>query len=389
MVDTHAILERLPDYRDRLHEMRETILANLVMVGEIPAPTFQEQDRVKFLQDRFTENGLQNVSTDEVGNAVGIHPGSDGGGNILAVAHVDTVFSETADHSVTVEADHAMGVGIGDNALGLAALVSLPRILEHLGLQLQSNLILLGAVRSQGRGDLEGIRFFLENSTVPIFAGVSVEAMQLGRLSYTSIGMLRGEITCQVPEEYDWTRFGAFSAIQSLNDVIDKLMSIPLPRKPRSSIVLGSIRGGHAYESVATEAVLRFEIRSESEEITDEVRERIENICAEVSTQTGADVSVDFFARRKPGGLEFSHPLAAFGREAFKALGIEPRVSSTLSEVTAFTDRGIPALRLAITRGESFKSGRDRLEIEPIFAGIAQLVGVLEAIDGGLCNDNG
>lgn len=389
MADPNDILEQLPSYPEALMALQEKFLTNLVMVGEIPAPTFGEERRVRFVQDRFIEAGLQSVSTDEIGNAIGILPGANGDRNILIVAHVDTMHPETADHTVTLEAGHAVGIGIGRNAMGLATLMTLPDVLETLGLEMGANLILLGPVRSVGRGDLAGIRFFLEHSQAPIEAGLSIEGMQLGRLSYSSIGMIRGEIVCQVPEEYDWTKFGAFSAIQTLNEVIDGLMGIALPRKPRTSIILGSVEGGRSYDIAATEAKLRFEVRSESWELVEDIQRRVEDICAEVATHTGADVAADFFASRRPGGIEFSHPLAAFARRVHQTLSIEPRVSSSLSEVSAFTDRGIPALRLAVTRGETFKNGRERLEIAPMFKGLAQLVGVLQAIDDGICHDDG
>lgn len=382
------ILEKLPDYEKRLRELRESILSNLIMIGEIPAPTFKEEFRVRFLQDRFAESGLPNSSTDEVDNAVAIMPGSEGRQNILLVSHLDTVFSEKVDHTVTVEADRVVGPAIGDNALGLAILASLPMICEHLEIELRNNLILLGATRSLGRGDLEGVRFFLENSTVPIVAGISVEGFQLGRLSYTSAGMLRGEIACQVPDEYDWTRFGAMSAIQAINEVLNGIAEIPLPRRPRTSIILSTIEGGTSFDTIATQSTLHLEIRSESGEMADEVRSRIEDICAEVSSQTAAEVSADFFSRRLPGGIQFNHPLALHAREIMKHLGVEPRISSSVSEISAFTDRGIPAVRLAITNGENINTLRERLQIEPIFTGIAQLLGVLLAIDAGLCHEH-
>ncbi|MFW5857530.1 MAG: peptidase dimerization domain-containing protein [Planctomycetota bacterium] len=388
MPEPNELLDQLPAYADALQPLQEMLLTNLVMVGEIPAPTFGEEGRVRFMQDRFTEAGLQNVASDEIGNATAILPGAKGDRNILLVAHADTTFPAAADHTVNLETGTVSGLSIGRNAMGLAALMTLPDALGALGLELDANLILLGAVRSVGRGDLAGVRFFLEHSQSPIEAGLSIEGMQLGRLSYSSIGMIRGEIVCQVPEEYDWTKFGAFSAIQTLNEVIDGLMGIALPRKPRTTIILGQVEGGRAYDIAATEATLRLEVRSEAQDLVEDIRARIEDICSEVAAHTGAEVTADFFASRRPGGMDFSHPLAHYARRVHQALTIEPRVSSSLSEISAFTDRGIPALRLALTRGETFKNGRERLEIPPMFKGLAQLVGVLLAIDNGICHED-
>lgn len=223
---------------------RDIMLANAVMIGEIPAPTFHEDVRVRFMQDRFSECGLQHCSTDEVGNGFGVLPGKTGERRILLVAHADTVFSEKVDHTITMQADRMIGPGVGDNSLGLAALASLPQLLDACGIRLQSDLILMAASRSLGRGNLEGLRFFLQNMKEPIHAAICVEGVQLGRLSYSSIGMLRGEISVRVPEQYDWTRFGAAGAVITLNDIINKINRIRLPKRPKTSIVLGSIEGG-------------------------------------------------------------------------------------------------------------------------------------------------
>ena len=127
------ILQSLPGWRDSLGELREMILANAVMCGEIPSPTFEEDDLVRFLCDRFTEAGLGNISTDERGNAAGIVAGTEGDRQLLVVAHVDKIWDKTDDHTVTVGTDTLTGRGIADNGLGAAVLATLPAVLEHLG----------------------------------------------------------------------------------------------------------------------------------------------------------------------------------------------------------------------------------------------------------------
>jgi len=72
------LLEDLPARCERLRELREILLANAVLVGEIPAPTFGEDTRMRFVMDRFNECGCQNISQDEAGNAVGIIQGGSG-----------------------------------------------------------------------------------------------------------------------------------------------------------------------------------------------------------------------------------------------------------------------------------------------------------------------
>ena len=357
------------------------------MIGEIPAPTFGEQRRVEFLCQRFSECSLHNVSPDEIGNALAILPGTgENEESIALVAHVDTVFSEGTPQSVSLRADRVIGPSVADNSLGLAVLTTLPMLLDELNLTLRSNLIFVGAVRSLGRGNLEGTRFFLQNNTMPLKAGICVEGAQLGRLSFSSNGMVRGEITVTVPEEYDWTRFGTTSAVMVLHNIVERIGQIPLPQQPRSRIVIGSIHAGNSFNRIPTHAVLRFEARSESGEIVQEVRQRMQDIVGEVSSRSRARISLDILAECEPEGLEISHPLVRCTNGILTELGVKPEVSPSISDLTAFIAKGIPAVTLGISRAENINELNESVEIYPIERGLAQLIALLVAIDGGFCN---
>ncbi len=382
------IISDLPAVREVCLSLRETLLANLVMLGEIPAPTFKEEDRINFLLQRFSECGLNNTSSDEHGNGLGILPGKNRERNILLLAHADTVFSDRRDHTVSVHADKMCGPGIADNSLGLAVLATLPTLFDKLGIELDSGLVLMGAARSLGRGDLEGTRFFLENNKLPLTGGICVEGVQLGRLSYASAGMLRGEITCQVPEEYDWIRRGATGAILVMNDVINRILGIALPRKPKTSIVLGSVEAGEGFNIIPTEATLRFEVRSEDSGIVERVSGELEDIVEDVTSQTGSEVTLDVVARREVAGLKIGHPLVKQTRHIMNALGLHPHITPSISELSALIAKDVPAITLGITDGERLHEERESVTIEPIFTGLTQLIAVLLAMDGGFCDES-
>ena len=378
------IIASLPDISSKVEEFREIILANLAMLGEIPSPTFHEEQRIAFLLNRFTELGL-NASADEVGNGIAIIEGKKGNKNIAITAHADTNVHENVNHTFTILPDKVNGPGVADNSLGVAVLASLPYLLEKLDIQFNANLILISDTRSLGRGNLEGIKHYLNNSKHTIHHGICIEGIKAGRLSHKSIGMLRGKISCEIPEQYDWSRFGSSSAILTLNEVINKINDIRLPKRPKSSIVMGSIEGGNSYNTIATSARLKFEIRSESEELTQEIGERIEEIVSEVSSGPKETVSLDIVAKRGPGGISFSHPLVKSSLKIIDSLGVKPRLAPSTSELAAFIEKEIPALTIGITSGDRIDETKESIDIEPVSRGIAQIIGILKAIDGGCC----
>nr|WP_286670595.1 M20/M25/M40 family metallo-hydrolase [Fodinibius salsisoli] len=356
------------------------------MVGEIPAPTFEKEDRIEFLLNRFKEAEIAHNSVDEAGNGIGILEGSSNKESILLVAHADTVFDSKVDHTIQIQPKTVQGPGVADNSLGLAVLATIPTILEELDIELSHNLILMGATRSLGRGNLKGLRFFLSHFDQPLKAGLGIEGVELGRLSHTSIGMRRGELTCEVPETYDWSRFGDASAILTINELINRINKIKTPQRPRTSIVLGSIEGGSSF-TTAKKAKLQFEIRSESSELVQEIHQNMREIVEEVSSRSGDRIELDIFAERRPGGLKFSHPLVKRTRQIMDHLDIESRPGPSTSELSAFIDQEIPAITLGISKGSNVRGKDETVEIEPIYTGIAQIIGTLLAIDGGYCEE--
>ncbi len=378
--ELQSIIEGLPQQLEKLRDLRELVLANAVMLGEIPAPTFGEESRIRFLQDRFTESNLQNISTDEAGNGTAILPGRTGERNILISAHADTIFDASVDHTMSVQEDRINGNGIADNSLGLAVVASLPTILERLDIQLDANLILLGATRSLGRGDLAGLRFFLENAKTPIHAAVCLEGVHLGRLSYSCLGMLRGEIICT-------SKLDSGGAIAVMNRLISRMLAIRIPQEPRTSIILGSLNAGKGFKSPPLSATLRFEIRSEQSGLVGELLEELNNIIDELNAETESELSLQVLARRSPGGIGFTHPLVRSIRQIMQELNVQPRMAPSVGDLSAVISRGIPGVTLGLTHGFNKDPGMESVEVEPLFAGIAQVVAAIQSIDKGVCDD--
>lgn len=373
--------ERVLSCRERLRTIREILLANIVMAGEIPAPTGGEGNLTRFLSDRFTESGLNNISLDEAGNVAGVLPGTSGKRNLLVAAHVDKIWADTEDHTVQVGVGEMSGRGLADNALGVAVLATLPLMLTRLEVELESNLILLGTTKSLGRGDLGGMRFFLENSDWETHSALCVEGIDLGRLSYSSQGMARGEISVSVEEDSSSPDLAASGAIAVLAEIMDRLMELNRRDYPSIVILTGMMEAGSGYNVPPGSGCIGFEIRSASALKVKKVEREIKSMVEATGERSGVSASVEMIAHRQPGNLGKRHPLASAAQRAMRALEIEPKVEPSVSELAALLDHGIPALTLGITRGQHRHSPEETILLDPIFDGLAQLVSVLLFMD--------
>ena len=381
--------EDISRFSEKLKPLRERLLANLVMIAQIPAPTGNEGQRVQFLLDRFAEAGLSDAASDEAGNAVGRLTGKRGNRTILLVSHLDTLFPISQDQNVTVEADRVVGHGVSDNVLGAAIVSMMPVILKQLGIELNCDLILLGTTRSLARGNHAGLRFFLDHIPRKIDFGICVEGIQLGRLNFFSIGTVRADISCTVRPFAEPSRsYGSESALVVLNHIINRILGIATPDRPYTKINIGKVRAGVSYDVEPDHAELGLEIVSHSDEMIEDITHQITNIVAEMSARHAVDAHLDVFFSAQAGGIPFAHPLVRNVLDVMQTLNIEPDQGHSPSELSELIGRGIPSVTLGITRGEKARKKRDDyVLIEPFLVGVAQLVGVILAMDRGACDE--
>ena len=383
--DFGNLLNDLPTQIEKLGEIRKLVLTDAVLLGEIPAPTFNESDRIRLTVDRFRENGLEDPEIDEHGNASAVLPGSEGGSSILVMAHADSVFDANTQHVLNVGPDSITGPGIADNAIGLATVVALPKLLKMLDITLKDELILLANTKSLGKGDLEGARYFLETKQRPIRSGICVEGATQGRLSYSGLGTLRGEIRLEVPSNYDWNRFGSSGAVGHLTRMVNQLLEIPLPKEPKTKMVLGGLTCGTTYNKTPRRGVLRFEITSEADEVLDELKQKVDDLCQQCALENGTLVNLEIVARRPNCSIPFTHPLVKATRSIMNEIGITPQVIPSTGDLNVLIEAGYSGVTLGLTEAENLGEINETIFLDPLQAGIAQLLTLLQAIDQGLC----
>src|SRR5690242_20013619 len=112
-----------------MKNMAERVIERAIEIQQISAPTFDEKRRGEFVRSLFLEEGLTDVSMDEVGNVYGRWSMDDGQllekKPLIVSAHLDTVFPAETNLEVKREGGKVFGPGLGDNSLGVAALFGL------------------------------------------------------------------------------------------------------------------------------------------------------------------------------------------------------------------------------------------------------------------------
>jgi len=381
-------LTQLPGLVDEIKSLKEIIITNIVLIGQTPAPTFKEKKRSKIFRERLAEFQVDEVTTDGYRNPIGIVRGTDSSKPpIFVLAHLDTFYEGDQTLNYTIKENTITGAGILDNSIGVGVIASLPLIFKKLDLQFESDIVLAGTIQSIGKGNLRGVRHLLKTWPTPIRGGICVEGIELGRLNYYSDGMIRGEIACSISDERNLLTDYTPNAIIILNEVINEIMNLKTSQRPRSRIVIGKMTGGANHGKIAPEANLGFEIRSDSYKIVKKLYGEIRDVVEGMSHENEVDLNIKTISNLRASRLKYNHPLVKHSAAVIEALGIKPVSRPTESALSIFLSHKIPAVTLGITYGENRYFENATMEIEPMYQGIAQIIGVLKAIDSGVCDE--
>ena len=113
----------------------------------------------------------------------------------------------------------------------------------------------------------------------------------------------------------------------------------------------------------------------------------IKDIVEGIGHENEVDLNLKTISNLRSSRLKFNHPLVKSAAAVLETLGIKPISKSTESALSIFLSHKIPTLTLGITHGVNYYTDNATMEIEPMFSGIAQIIGVLKAIDSGVCDE--
>ena len=400
--DTANAITRLRDmeaYQEalrRLDEEYDRFVEELVQLTEIPAPPFGEEVRASTYMAMLRDAGLTNVEMDQIGNVMGLRPGT-GEAPLLAVAaHLDTVFPEGTEVEVRREGNRLRAPGIGDDTAGLATLLAVARVLNETDLETESDLLFIGNVGEEGAGDLRGVKHLFRDGKYKDQIGgfISVESGGQSTITTGALGSLRYRVTFKGPGGHSYGAFGLVSPAYAMGNAIRKVSAISVPDTPKTTFNIGIVEGGTSVNSIPFETSMVVDMRSESrdeleklvETFLDLVHEAVEEENATRSISEGQiELEMTLVGDRPSGQTSESATIVKFAVAAFEAFGIRPtfRISSTDSNVPI--SLGIPA----ITIGRGGLGGRSHsldewvdIEREPTVRGMQVVMTTILAIAG-------
>lgn len=354
----------------------ERVLESAITIQQIPSPTFDEGERARFVKEHFLEEELQSVGMDEAGNVLGCLPGG-GALPLVMSAHLDTVFPRGTDLSLKREAGRLHGPGIGDNSMGLAALFGVLWTLRERGIKLPGDLWLVANTCEEGLGDLLGMKAVVERFGSQVTGYLVIEGAALGHIYHRAIGVQRYRISTQTAGGHAWSDYGLPSAVHELAGLTAQIASLVLPQSPRTTLNVGKISGGTSINTVAAEASLELDMRSESPTALAELVAKVDGLI-ESANKPGVQVRSESIGQRPGGSIPADHPLVKLALACTSMQGIEPRLIGGSTDANVPLSRGLPALVMGVTTGGGVHTTGEYVDVEPVGRGMEVLVQFVE-----------
>lgn len=253
------------DIKQYLKDHHKELLNLIETLCKIPAPSNKEDKRAAFVKAWLEGRGAEGVYIDDALNVV--FPYECEGKNQISVimAHTDTVFPDMEPFSVIYDGNKMCCPGVGDDTTNLAMLLmTVQYVLEH-KLHSERGVLFVANSGEEGLGNLKGCRQIMKDYEGRVAELTSFDGGYDGVCNY-AVGSKRYHVTLQTEGGHSYGSFGNRNAIHLLSSMIDTLYTLKVPAGGKSTYNVGTIQGGTSVNTIAQNAEMLFEYRSDVRE---------------------------------------------------------------------------------------------------------------------------
>ena len=337
---------------------------DIIAITQIPSPPFKEQVRAKAFADMLRQRGLE-ASIDEEGNVLALRKGTQSGPVVVVSAHMDTVFPEGTDVTVKRDGTKLMAPGVGDDSTGLATLLALVDAMSAGKVQTKSDILFVGTVGEEGRGDLRGVRHLFTKGAYKgkIGAFFSLDGSGLQDMTTGGTGSKRYHVVFKGPGGHSYGAFGIVNPMAALGTTITELYKLQVPADPKTTYSASVVGGGTSVNAIPAEAWLDVDMRSESadelakleKQFLGIVPKAVEAENAARSTKPGkVSAELEPIGDRPAGHTDPDADIVRFAEAAYRAEGLTVEKGTASTDSNIAMSLGIPA----ITMSRVAESGR-------------------------------
>ena len=352
----------------------------LLELARIPAPSNHEEKRAQFCCEWLKAQGAEGVYIDEALNVV--YPAQIGENSPVEVfmAHTDVVFSDETELPLRVENGRIWCPGVGDDTACLVCLLLAGKyIAEHIGTpqwkelrgEHAPGLVLVCNSGEEGLGNLKGVRKICETYGSRMKNFCTFDS-SLGHLVDRAVGSKRFRVTVRTQGGHSYSNFGSPNAIALLSSFISRLYEIQVPQGGKTTYNVGMIAGGTSVNTIAQEAEMLYEFRSDRRENLEYMEEQFLEAVHWAKAQ-GMELAWEVIGIRPCEGQVDREAKAALIRRAVRAVssatGHEPDLRAGSTDCNIPLSLGIPSICVGSFRGAGAHTREEYVEIDSLAEG--------------------
>ena len=258
----------------------------------IPAPSHHEEKRADYCLKWFHKNGMTDAYIDEALNVVYPYQANDRDRLTVMVAHTDTVFPDTEPMPYEDDGEYIRCPGVGDDTASVAVLMLTAKYFHENDVKTSGVLFVCNSCE-EGLGNLKGTRFLFEKYKNRIAKFITFDSHDYNSSADRCVGSHRYEVEVLTEGGHSWGKFGIKNAIAELSKIVNRMYSINLPQKEGKKVTynVGGITGGTSINTIAQQAKMLCEYRSNDVELLAFMKAEFEKIFTEANAD---DVTVNF-----------------------------------------------------------------------------------------------
>jgi acetylornithine deacetylase/succinyl-diaminopimelate desuccinylase-like protein len=157
-----------------------------------------------------------------------------------------------------------------------------------------------------------------------------------------------------------------------------RVASTRVPVAPRTTLNIGRVEGGTSINTIAAEAWMEIDLRSEGAKALERLKARVNRRLA--SVVEGIDIEVQVVGRRPAGEIPPTHPLVAAAQVVLAELGVTARLDIASTDANIPLSLGYPAITLGLTSGGRAHTVDEFIETTPFQKGFRQIVNLVDRL---------
>lgn len=314
----------------------------------IPAPSHHEEKRAAYCKEWLERAGAKDVYIDEAKNVI-LPIGCENSREItVVVAHTDTVFPDTEPMPYLDDGERIFSPGVGDDTANLTVLLLCAKYFLEQNIAPSSGLLFVCNACEEGLGNLKGTRQIFTDYADRISRFISFDSC-LGYVADRCVGSHRYKVTVSTQGGHSYLAFGNPNALAELSRIISEIYSLEVPKigNSRTTYNVGIVSGGTSVNTIAQNAEMLCEYRSDSREALAIMQAHFEEIF-ESARARGVDLTVERIGERPCMGDVDSNAIEAMTK-AYReivsdAMEIETVCKSSSTDCNIPLSLGIPAI---------------------------------------------